>query len=497
MNKKSRSLFFLTISFSFLFILTFAFLSNVEARRKIIEFLPVNEKIENETWTGSVIVGEVSCDRGQFIEDMLSCDTCQGYFQKKCDSCCITAAGGSAAATNQERAHKCTEEASSDYSCNPQAFNCAETNYDQSCTDYFEDCVNATTTPNCQKKGCPDSSFKPDYNPSPAANPLEYCTQDPNDPTTWFCAKDNNSPLDNLTPEDRGCTPLAGVTIGRYDSDFHASSPSTDDFYTVTTVTSMDTTIQDQLETALEMTSGTLTSYYQYVARNAYTTYINNCRDYTDSQQLCEKGIYCCKQNVCPNSGGYANNCGCDDLIYEWDFDTGTLEDVDEVTKCCGQGGEVNRVNCNENYLTSEDCANLRASANIIDCGFQPIVNSFKYNFVPKTGESFVFQWTATVNPQVSGGVSTEGVYFYTRLRIYNKTNEETKWSPVHQKGFTGSFTVFSGVARENDLNPFLPGNSYEVSIYYFIPDPDNDSATEQLSATITRLSLNIFRTRE
>lgn len=521
-----------------LFLVIFLLSLSSFAYPRIVRFLPTQEEIQRvSTGNQSYTLTPVPCNQVDF-QDYTDCLNCLDY-QQRCPDCCLV----DTSPAEPPREEDCTASADSDYDCRVKAFDCEDVtcvtdpSWPAGCevTDTDGDgVIQEAEIPGCQIKGCPDDSYEPDPDEDQA------CIEYPSGSKTWYCTERN------LIPTDRGCVPNSGALAAHYIDRYHSPSASVELFYETGTQGAPEINDQDPNYQEIKIALGNelgiefneeedgeeeggenegqgqgqgqgqgnnpqTIDIYQYQVYPSYETYIAECKNYTNAEEACRKGIFCCKQNLC--TSGYENNCAffdqnnpgttfCDRRL-EWDADVGTIS-FNNQDFCCGALGTVDGTSCAANHITGGTCSAL--SANIfrsvpIQCvaSFQEIDPALFYEFIPRSDEKFVFYWS--IDQAIPS--SNSDASFYTTVQIHqgsdpasdNQNNVvlPTNAMPgLHVKSFQGQFSIFS--AYSVDSSQLVPGQTYRARLYYFIPQT---TATDGLQMQVQNASITIYRARE
>ena len=427
---------------------------------KFIKYFPSNENIESvEKSYTEKILGEVTCEAAEdYFQRIAKCEYCLYTLKAGCPDCCLD--------FHADGASQCTPEADSKYDCPPYAFSANDCSQVSCASSLLTDCRShkIDLIPYCQKEGCPSTAFEPKTGKG------DECKKYNGD---WYCT-DND-----FIPEDRGCKPISVGIISGYNSKYNSSS-NTYDYYDITKFSSCPVSLNKKWNWDHD-------ECYRYRPKFAYSSYVTNCRNYTDFSESCFKAKDCCLQIVCPDSGngpGFDLNCNegvCQDRR-DWN---NTIEISNGVEKTCDQ-------------ITPGDCIYLQSLAEgcLLDVGrgscsecFREIDNNFYYKFVAKSGESIVVFWQIIADPIISEDIDT---YFYTMVKIVDGQGAPIHQSVAHQKAFKGAFSIFSATSIDASENLFEQGKTYYARIYYFIPEIE-----ETLSMDLRQVQLIIVRTRE
>ncbi len=429
-----------------------------------IKYLPSDEDmISIEKNYTSKMLREVPCQAAKdYFQRASDCDNCMAL-KVACSDCCLDFEDGAAS--------RCTAEADSKYDCKPYAFSSDSCSDVRCWGDLMDDCSASRINliPHCQKKGCPSDSFEP------RSHGWRRCYGFSG---TWYCNDDN------LIPEDRGCRPR--VSIPGYKSKFHSSGDA-DDYYDISGSSYCRRVRRGTGPEGNPIYQNVCYSY-KYEPADDYRRYVENCRNYTDSTERCNKAKDCCNMSVCPDSpigAGFDVNCNEGVCEQRRDYDTKV-----EVTSGVEKG-------CNE--LSAGDCAYLHSLAEqcLLDVGsgscgecFPQIDEDFYYKFVARSGESIVVFWQVVAEPMITGNPET---YFYTLVKVVDENGAPVHQSVAHQKAFQGAFSIFSATAINAASGILEQGKSYYIRLYYFIPEIENSS----LNMDVKYTQLIVVRTRE
>ncbi|MCF7908015.1 MAG: hypothetical protein K9L86_03980 [Candidatus Omnitrophica bacterium] len=358
------------------------------------------------------------------------------------------------------------------------------------CTGFNPLNVVSGDIPNCQQAGCPISD---DYSSvgcvSVGSPPETYCIGD-------------------KTPLDKGCVPVteaqAVASLG-YNPLFHTSSTGSD-FYTVTTHPAGTFNDTDDVTVAFDNEGITFDPdndpCFQY-GPGAFLNYINSCSVYADAAEVGFKDNHCCQSGVCSGagmgecdtSGGntatIADDGGCTSIMNNWD---------NLIPVSAGVSKNCHAVQAFECVALQELVNNCIQSNNQSECSacFVEIDSDFRYEFVPKSGESLVLVWLIEAVPDMPAGMNPNfNTYFYSMVRVFEQGGSELglPTNIVHQKNFTSAFSVFG--ATSIDSSWLTPGKKYEIRVSYFIPNDSNIPLGEHLTMTVNRMELDVFRVRE
>jgi hypothetical protein len=229
----------------------------------------------------------------------------------------------------------------------------------------------------------------------------------------------------------------------------------------------------------------------QYIPTQEYKEFVSECLSIADERVSCAKKIYCCSASVC--GAGYNARCvdvSCKDRINNWEKPNKTIKTCEDAECQLGKEKECYQ-------LENADCLKLREAAmnclEGIGCSscFKKIYPNFHYKFVGKSKENVVITWQLIVT--TLGNPSDQSHYFYTKFQVENSAGQIVYSSPIHQKSFTGNFSIFNSAAIPSDI--ITPGEVYFVSLYYFIPD-DKDPNTN-LQATVNNAQIIAMKVRE
>ncbi|MFA5099842.1 MAG: hypothetical protein WC547_03040 [Candidatus Omnitrophota bacterium] len=430
----------------------------VAKERLSIKYLPVDYDTDliRQEYSGAgkslVETSAANCDMSDtFIKTYFACNQCRDL-DEKCPDCCLY---NDPVKNTLTKIH-CD---ASDPVCRAPGvvpFNCTDVKEDCegtfpqncACVEPPKDCSTAplkcqdSVTP-CYEKGCPNTT-KPIGGKCTETKPLS---------DVWICDKGN------LDPKD--ACPSGNPAIESCDFD-------ADDAYEI------------EAEGA----------DWKYTATDEFKKCIKRCVIATAAWEKAKNDYTCATVGdvVCPNTkdpckAGFNNNCK-----------EGT-SCVDRVSNQC------------TTFYTAAACEKAGVATfrekllrgELAGC-FQEIDNQFRFPFVARSGEQYIFMWTVLFN----GTIADSKYNIYTLVKIIeqpkdgdmsNSSNQPAVVfeSIVHEKALSSVFTVSAqtGVDLNNKSVNMKAGRAYEVRLYYFLPE---GAGSDKVSVKLSQLIM--YRTR-
>ncbi|MBI3298157.1 MAG: hypothetical protein HYZ75_08340 [Elusimicrobia bacterium] len=211
-----------------------------------------------------------------------------------------------------------------------------------------------------------------------------------------------------------------------------------------------------------------------------YSDFVFQCVADADGRESCAKRSAICRRQF-NNSGCVLETCK--KRVSEWEKRNQTVLTVSGGTREC-------------HMLATADCLKLsKLARNCLNGVNQDCFNCFRkvypddrfqYRFVAKSGQKAIFLWK--LHADVAGSTS-QSAYFYSKIQVEDAAGVLVYSSPVHQKVFEGSFSIFSTIAVPPSL--LRTGEEYFARLYYFIAtDPGLDLKMRTSGAEITAIKV-------
>jgi|GEM_PF-5521851 len=499
-------------------ILLVGFLAFAEEPNPYLKYFPANEKItsiatndpDNPLAGYPKVLDEVVCPiaNALLFNSLIDCENCLGY-NTKCPACCVDMTSGSPQA--QCAGFNCGQYAFSSGTCNE--VDCCS----PSLTDPDDVCVHdplstncnpgqINNIPSCQRKGCPDAT--PDLTPQ-----SPDCVPDSLGGSGWYCLENDLMPVDNITV--RGCRPEIDIpdSMGTPVLTNYTPSTASQDIYY-----DLGPALTPCPEDSALGVSNT-TPCYKYDIDPVYGSYINACRTYTDTAEICSKHEYCCKHESCGTGPtGTIADCdyaqpnplipgdeggACIKLFTHWN-DPVVLADAVTAKTC----NTIIADDCLQIEQTIQDCVYDKSIGGCAQCFHEidpPIIDplnphpGFRLDFVARSGQSMIIEWQLDTISNIKNFPAINDVYFFTMIKIYQEGLADPVFeSIIHQKSLTADFSIFNAAAIEafdpmTGLGVLHQGKKYSARIHYYIPEVNG----ADLEVTVKSMLLTAVMVRE
>lgn len=424
-----------------------------------ISYLPVDHDMDmiRKEYTSKQLAetSGASCSLApDFVQKYYKCKKCTGLDAiGACPDCCLYNGTG---AGNLTLIHCASNK--TDQNC----FNPGAIPFDSSCADcdnFPKDCAcasnpsacNAGNTTNapfecltsvsaCYKKGCP-SNLKPD-DPScvPSAGKAGSWICDRNNIKSPKACKSNNSRIPDC---EQYSQTKSAYDIAKVDCENPGNS------------------------------TNTTAECWEYTPKGSYKKCSSECVQKVNQWEIDFNNYHCgmTGNSVCPSStackSGFSRNCNeakCEERVEN--------ECLTKYTKDKCKNAEKE---FRERFLAGE----------VSPC-FKEIDHEFRYKFVARSNERYVVMWQVLCDVLVPHSEYN----FYTMVKIFDENNSVTPVyeSVIHEKALLSTFFINAQTGFEQEI--LTPGKSYNVRLYYFLPEGAN------LKMKVGLVQMIIYRTK-
>lgn len=404
----------------------------ITSRNRYIKYIPKDHSIEmvraEETFR---LVGVAECQR-ELTQNKAQCDICKNIWgDANCPDCCFDQ-------SNLKPSLDCTKDVDDKYNCGDKTpfVSCKSSECMECLLD--KDCSSAEISSQglCQRLCCKvDLTEVEDYG----------CKRD--ETGNWFCKKE--LPTKDLSQKNRPCTVNSNVS----------------DCFSYTNPYDFQGKVEDSKDCP-----DNVEVCYEYKVNSKFKKCVASCKEQTNAWDQCQKNIYCCEKNRCPNSSSQTCNAA----------DCKTR--LDSKNKLCNT--LYNSENCNKWYEEYSKFSLGSSGEGELQTCFKEINSKVFYKFIGRGDEDIVVTWQILVR-NLNKNVDEN---FLSMVKIFDATRLDAPIheSIVHQKAFSADFFINSATTIPRDK--VKPGRAYVAKLYYYFPV----QGVEKVSGKINQVALQM-----